>query len=690
MKLDSECTESGIVNPTFYQELADEQTNSQTRDAPVPPVVTVSHPLYQQHQLNEAYQYRKPKRSLQRELTDRMRKVDAKTCCTSVFPLTTWLPEYSWSKDLVRDLISGCTVAVMHIPQGIGYALLANVPPIVGIYMAFFPVLVYFLFGTSRHNSMGTFAVVSIMVGKTVLAYTGTSEPGEPPRTALEVATAVCFVVGVMQLIMCICRLGVISFLLSDTLVSGFTTGAAIHVVTSQIKDLLGLTLPSVGSMFEIIKTYIEIFKQIVNVNWAAIIISAITIIVLVVNNEILKPKVAKRSVIPIPIELIAVIAGTLLSRYLHFEEKYTIKTIGTIPTGLPAPTLPDFSLMPSILIDSFPVAMVGYTVSVSMALIFAKKENYEIGFNQELFAMGTGNVFSSFFSCFPFAASLSRSSIQYSVGGRTQIASVISCGLLAIVLLWVGPFFEPLPRCVLSGIIVVSLKGLLMQVTQLKSFWRQSWIDGMVWILTFLSVVLLAIDIGLLVGIVLSVCCIFFRALKPYTCLLGNVSNTDIYLDVNRYDGLIQHTGVKIFHYCGALNFASRAAFKTTICETLGINLTEEIKRRKDPDWKPSIEQSCRVLVLDFTSLSSIDPSAIGTFKAMVREFEVLDIQTVLAGCQPPVFEVMQRCGLIGDIEKPYCRMFTSVHDAVQFAREYVGTGSISGSVVSGATGIV
>ncbi|XP_061513214.1 prestin [Anopheles gambiae] len=692
MKHDSVGAESGIVNPTFYQELSEEQSVPDvTPRGDALPQVTVSRPLYQQHQLNDAYQYRKPKRALQRELKTRMRKVDAKSCCSTVFPLITWLPEYSWGKDLVRDLISGCTVAVMHIPQGIGYALLANVPPIVGIYMAFFPVLVYFLFGTSRHNSMGTFAVVSIMVGKTVLAYTGTSEPGEPPRTALEVATAVCFVVGIMQLIMCVCRLGVISFLLSDTLVSGFTTGAAIHVVTSQIKDLLGLTLPSVGSMFEIVKTYIEIFKQIVNVNWAAIIISTITIVVLVFNNEILKPRVAKRSVIPIPIELIAVIAGTLLSRYLYLQDKYSIKTIGTIPTGLPAPTLPDFSLMPSILIDSFPVAMVGYTVSVSMALIFAKKENYEIGFNQELFAMGTGNVFASFFSCFPFAASLSRSSIQYSVGGRTQIASVISCGLLAIVLLWVGPFFEPLPRCVLAGIIVVSLKGLLMQVTQLKSFWRQSWIDGMVWILTFLSVVLLAIDIGLLVGIVLSICCIFFRALKPYTCLLGNVPNTDIYLDVNRYDGLIQHAGIKIFHYCGALNFASRAAFKTTVCETLGINLTEEIKRRKDPDWKPSMEQSsCRVLVLDFTSLSSIDPSAVGTFKAMVREFEELDIQIVLAGCQPPVFEVMLKCGLVGDIEKPYCRVFTSVHDAVQFGKECVGMGSISGSVVSGATGIV
>uniref|UniRef100_A0AAG5DPI6 STAS domain-containing protein n=1 Tax=Anopheles atroparvus TaxID=41427 RepID=A0AAG5DPI6_ANOAO len=693
MKGEPDVCESGIVNPSFYQELTDEGVTAgggAGSSESILPQLTVTRPVYQQDQLNDAYRYRKPKTKLHRVVLDSVRQVDPKSCCTSVFPPLTWLPEYSWSKDLVRDLVSGCTVAVMHIPQGIGYALLANVPPVVGIYMAFFPVLVYFLFGTSRHNSMGTFAVVSIMVGKTVLAYTGTSEPGEPPRTSLEVATAICFVVGIMQLIMCVCRLGVISFLLSETLVSGFTTGAAIHVVTSQIKDLLGLSLPSVGSMFEIVKTYIEIFKQITNVNWAAIIVSAITIVVLVINNEYLKPKVAKRSVIPIPIELIAVIAGTLVSKYMELQEKYSIKTIQNIPTGLPAPSLPDFSLMPSIIIDSFPVAMVGYTVSVSMALIFAKKENYEIGFNQELFAMGAGNVFGSFFSCFPFAASLSRSSIQYSVGGRSQIASVISCGLLAIVLLWVGPFFEPLPRCVLAGIIVVSLKGLLMQVTQLKSFWRQSYIDGLVWILTFLSVVLFAIDIGLLVGIVLSVCCIFFRALKPYTCLLGNVPYTDIYLDVNRYEGLIQHAGMKIFHYCGALNFASRAAFKATLCETLGINLTEEIKRRKDPDCKPTTEHSFKYLILDFSSLSSIDPSAIVTFKAMVREFEVLEIQVILSGCQPPVFEVMHKCGLIGELDKPFCRVFLTVHDAVQFARETTGTGSISGSIVSESTGVV
>lgn len=154
----------------------------------------------------------------------------------------------------------------------------------------------------------------------------------------------------------------------------------------------------------------------------------------------------------PIPIELIAVVGGTLLSKYLGFESNYAIKTIGHIPTGFPVPTLPELNILNDLLIDSFTIAMVSYTVSVSMALIFAQQQNYEIDFNQELLAMGAGNLVGSFFSCMPFSTSLSRSTIQQSVGGKTQIASIISCSLLAIVLLWVGPFFEVLPRVSLTS----------------------------------------------------------------------------------------------------------------------------------------------------------------------------------------------------------------------------------------------
>lgn len=150
---------------------------------------------------------------------------------------------------------------------------------------------------------------------------------------------------------------------------------------------------------------------------------------------------------VPVPIELIVVVMGTLLSRFLDLTKIYHIKTIGNIPTGFPAFEVPNLELAKSMVADGFIIAMVSYTISVSMALIFAQKLNYEVNFNQELLAMGSGNILGSFFSCMPFSASLSRSAIQQSTGGKTQIASLISCGILTVILLWVGPFFEELPR---------------------------------------------------------------------------------------------------------------------------------------------------------------------------------------------------------------------------------------------------
>lgn len=160
-----------------------------------------------------------------------------------------------------------------------------------------------------------------------------------------------------------------------------------------------------------------------------------------------MKPKLAKKITIPFPIEFIVILIGTLLSQFVHLESRWNIKSIGHIPTGLPYPTAPHFGMWNQLIVDAFTIAMVSYTVSVSMALIFAQKYNYEIDFNQELLAMGSGNIFGSFFSCMPMSASLSRSMIQAGVGGKTQIASVISCAILTAVLLYIGPFFEPLPR---------------------------------------------------------------------------------------------------------------------------------------------------------------------------------------------------------------------------------------------------
>uniref|UniRef100_A0A182T6N3 SLC26A/SulP transporter domain-containing protein n=1 Tax=Anopheles maculatus TaxID=74869 RepID=A0A182T6N3_9DIPT len=184
---------NGVANPSYSRDSSDtpaERTGGRRSKSKISQVI-VARPHYQQEDLNNAFNYFKPKSNFYQEAMESMREMDTKTCLTGLFPIFQWLPEYSFPSDFIGDLISGLTVGVMHIPQGMGYALIANMPPITGIYTAFFPVFIYFLLGTSRHNSMA--------------------------------------------------------------LVSGFTTGAAVYVFTSQMKDILGVTLPPLGSRFEIV-----------------------------------------------------------------------------------------------------------------------------------------------------------------------------------------------------------------------------------------------------------------------------------------------------------------------------------------------------------------------------------------------------------------------------------------------------
>ncbi|XP_021939110.1 solute carrier family 26 member 10 isoform X2 [Zootermopsis nevadensis] len=685
----------------------------------------VDRPVYENEELHRTYGYYKPASTVLGRVKNCYREWKFLHFLQNLIPITQWLPHYKWRNDFVGDLISGITVAVMHIPQGMAYALLGAVPPIVGIYMAFFPILAYSLLGTSRHNSMGTFAVVCLMTGKSVTAYspkltdvnvTSTEDISYSP---MEVATTVAFMVGIYQLVMYVFRMGIVCTLLSDTLVNGFTTGAAIHVFTSQVKDLLGLKITKHEGPFNIGFTYIEIFNKIEEVNLAVLVVSSITIVLLVINNEFLKPFVRKRSVIPIPIELIAVVTGTLISTYLNLQDKYEIEPVGDIPTGLPYPTLPAFSLLPKIFIDSFTITMVAYTIAMSMALIFAQKHNYEVDSNQELFAQGTSNIVGSFFSCMPITASLSRSLVQETVGGKTQLTSFISCLILLAVMLWIGPFFEPLPRCILASIIIVALKGMLLQAKDLPSFWRLSKLDGLVWIITFLTVVLVDIDYGLLVGLGLSLASILVQSMKPYTCLLGVMPNIDLYLDCTRYTQAHEVIGIKIFHYCGGLNFATRSHFKTELYRLVGINPQKELAHREklerrsrtssrvdgrpdearegivnisfvehgeDSEHVPTVNTPIKpqvssygsftdekfqiqYIILDFSALSYIDPSGVAALKLLNKVFNKLDITIYLAGISDPVYEKLQKCDLFLDTSNSF-KTFPTVHDAVTFAQ--------------------
>lgn len=242
-------------------------------------------------------------------------------------------------------------------------------------------------------------------------------------------------------------RLGTLASLLSDPLVNGFTTGAAIHVVTSQLKDVFGVTVPRYKGAFKIVFTVVDVIKSVPQTNVAALIFCVSILIFMTISNEFIKPFLSKRCRFPMPAELICVVGGTLISRFMYLNDNYGIKLVGNIPAGLPVPELPRLDLIPMLTLDSIAIAIVSYSIIMSMGFTFAKKHSYEISANQELLAMGIGNLVSGCFACIPMACSLSRSVIQEQTGGATQLASLVAAGLMVVVLLWTGPFFSTLPR---------------------------------------------------------------------------------------------------------------------------------------------------------------------------------------------------------------------------------------------------
>ncbi|KAF5276712.1 hypothetical protein FQR65_LT16239 [Abscondita terminalis] len=625
----------------------------------------VERPVYQIEELNEVTAYEYPSTNVASVLKKECGSVNPKKCFYNTIPVSKWLFKYDFRKNFMGDVFSGVTVATMHIPHGLAYAILGNLPPITGIYMGFFPVLIYFLFGTSRHVSMGSFAIVCLMTGKTVVEFS--NEDGVAGNatvfTPVQVATTVTFTVSIIQMFMYLFRLGIIASLLSETLVNAFTCSAAFHVVTTQFKDLLGLKLAKRSGVFRILYTLYDVGASISQANIPTVVTSAVFIAVIAINNEILKPVMAKKTKIPFPIELVAIIAGTTLSYVIDLNKNYGVNVIGFVPTGLPSPDLPTFSLIPSVLLDSFIITMVSYTVTMSLALMVAQKHHYDVDSNQELLALVTSsNCFGSFFSCMPITASLSRTMIQQAVGGSTQVASLVSCFILLFVLLWVGPAFETLPRCVLASIIVVTLKPMIMQFTSLKKYWKLSKWDVLVWIVTFFTTTLVGIDYGLLAGILVSLMSMFIRGQKAHTCLLGVVPETDLYLDMKLHKKAQELPNIKIFHYSGPLNFALISFFKSELIRKTGFDPTSWYSKQKFNTNLP-----CECVILDFTALTYVDPTGVATLKALLKDYQAVGVNMYVCGCSGSVFEMIMRCESY-EGRKSQFMIFPTVHDAVLY----------------------
>ncbi|KAM9735427.1 sulfate anion transporter 1 isoform 1-T2 [Menidia menidia] len=647
---------------------------------------------------------------------------------TGFFPVVRWLPKYKLKEYIWGDAMSGVIVGIILIPQAIAYCLLAGVEPIYGLYTSFYANIIYFLMGTSRHVSVGIFSLMSLMVGQVVdrevflagfdLSDDSTSSPdifnstaatnltGGAVHTvelmgmqcgkecyAISVAAAVTFLAGVYQIMMAVFRLGFVSVYLSSPMLDGFATGASFTILTVQAKYLLGLKIPRHQGYGTVVITWINIFANIHKTNLCDLVTSAICISILVAGKEI-QERYKDRLKIPLPTELVVVAGATLASHFGDLNARFGSSVSGHIPTGFIPPQVPAFSLMSRVVLDAIPLAVISFAFTVSLSEMFAKKNGYTVRPNQEMLAIGLCNIIPSFFHCFTTSAALAKTMVKDSTGCQTQVSSLISALVVLLVLLFFAPFFHALQKCVLACIIIVSLRGALRKFRDVPAKWRASRNDAIVWMVAMAATALISVELGLLVGIVFSMACVIFKTQNPKVALLGRVSDTDLYEDLEEYTNLIPPPRVQIFRFQAPLYYANKESFLKSLYKAVGVEPFLETTRRRKAE-KRAREMSAQnakanggknngdvfvglvpeelefhAIVLDCSAIPFIDSTGTATFKALVKEYREIGVSVLLAGCNTSIIDTLQKAQFFGGNDKDRSSLlFHTVHAAVLHA---------------------
>ncbi|XP_014986470.2 solute carrier family 26 member 6 isoform X1 [Macaca mulatta] len=544
-------------------------------------------PLLNQEHLEELGRWGSAPRTRQWRTWLQCSHARARALLLQHLPVLVWLPRYPVRDWLLGDLLSGMSVAIMQLPQGLAYALLAGLPPVFGLYSSFYPVFIYFLFGTSRHISVGTFAVMSVMVGSVTESLApqtlNDSTINETTRDAerVRVASTLSVLVGLFQVGLGLIHFGFLVTYLSEPLVRGYTTAAAVQVFVSQLKYVFGLHLSSHSGPLSLIYTVLEVCRKLPQSKVSTVVTAAVAGVVLLVV-KLLNDKLRRQLPMPIPGELLMLIGATGISYGMGLKHIFGVDVVGNISAGLVPPVAPNTQLFSKLVGSAFTIAVVGFAIAISLGKIFALRHGYRVDSNQELVALGLSNLIGGIFQCFPVSCSMSRSLVQESTGGNSQVAGAISSLFILLIIVKLGELFRDLPKAVLAAIIIVNLKGMLRQLSDVCSFWKANRADLLIWLVTFAATILLNLDLGLMVSVVFSLLLVVVRTQMPHYSILGQVPDTDIYRDVAEYSEAKEVPGVKVFRSSATVYFANADFYSDALKQRCGVDVDFLISQKK------------------------------------------------------------------------------------------------------------
>ena len=523
-------------------------------------------------------------------------------------PAFEWIPNYK-KGDLSGDMQAGLIVAIMLIPQGMAYAMLAGLPPVIGLYASTIPLFIYALFGTSRQLAVGPVAMVSLLVlsGVSLLA-----EPGSPEYISL--VLLLMLMIGLIQFLMGVLKLGFLVNFISHAVISGFTSAAAIIIGLSQLKHLLGVKLEADKDVFKIL---FEAINRVSEINPTTFAIGILSIITLVLLKKVM-PK------IPAPL---VVVVSTILVVYFLQLERVGVKIVGEVPSGLPTFSLPMFSIesVIALLPIAITISLIGFMESIAMAKAIAAKEKYKVVPNKELVGLGLANMAGSFFSAYPVTGGFSRSAVNYQSGARTPLATIISASLIVLTLLFFTDLFYFLPNAVLAAIIMVAVYSLI-DFKEAKHLFQVRALDGWTWVVTFAGTLILGIEEGILVGIAFSLVLFIGRSAYPHVAELGLLEKDKVYRNIIRYPDAKVNEKVLLYRVDASLYFANMSYLEDQLIQRIG----DQPKLK----W----------VVLDFSGVNSIDAVAIHALEEIMDSYEKAGVTFILASVKGPVRDILKK----------------------------------------------
>ena len=547
------------------------------------------------------------------------------------FPILEWLPNYKRT-NLSGDLTAGLTVGVMLIPQGMAYALLAGLPPIYGLYASTIPLIIYAIFGTSRQLAVGPVAMVSLLIASGVGAL---AEVGSDNFIGL--AILLSLMVGVIQLLMGLFRMGFLVNFLSHPVISGFTSAAAIYIAFSQLKHILGVSIPR-GKVHE---TIISIYAHFSEINKVTLLVGLGGIAVIIALK-----KINKR----IPFPLVVVVLGLVFGYFFDLGDAYNVSIVRDVPQGLPSPSLPDLSW--GAIMDLLPIALtislIGFTESIAVAKYIEKKhKNYEVKANQELIGLGLANLIGSFFQSFPTQGGFARSAVNDQSGARTGLAAIISASVVILTLLFLTTYFYHLPKAILASIIIVAIFGLI-DVKEAKHLWKTDRKDFAMFMITAVATLGLGVEQGIIVGVAVSIIGLLIRVSYPHIAELGLDQKSRKFLNVDRFEHINPDDEVLIVRLDAQLFFANTRYFQDRL---------KSLEQRKT---------NLKAVILDARGINGMYSTAIHAIEDLVADYNQRNIRFLMTNVKGPVRDILRRSKLRAKIGED--NFFLSIQDALSY----------------------